>query len=284
MADYTEEELSRAVSAAQGDMSIRCAARLWGVPWETVRDRIRGSESHSNAKEPFQRLTRAQEGHLRDWILAQAALGLPPTHTQLREFAVRILKQANDEDSLGTHWIDGFLLRNPEITLWKGKTIASERINGANANTIKEFFYLLGLPAVKKIDPANRWNMDESGIQEGDSGRGLVLGNSEKKVHLKKGSSKRSWTTIIECISAIGKALDPLVIFKGKSIQQQWFPSEIADFCNWHFEAQQSGWTDDSIALRWLKEVFIPGSRTEAKKPRLLIIDSHGSHTTNDFL
>jgi hypothetical protein len=29
----------------------------------------------------------------------------------------------------------------------------------------------------------------------------------------------RTWTSIIECISAVGVALDPLVIFKAKSIQ-----------------------------------------------------------------
>jgi hypothetical protein len=61
--------------------------------------------------------------------------------------------------------------------------------------------------------------MDESGIMEGFGANGLVVGSSEKHSIYKKLPGSRAWTSFIECVSATGKALSPLVIFKGKSVQ-----------------------------------------------------------------
>ena len=64
---------------------------------------------------------------------------------------------------------------------------------------------------------------------EGQGVNGLVIGSSQVRpgqVPVKTDSS-RSWTSIIECISATGVALNPLVIFKAKSIQDQWFKDQF---------------------------------------------------------
>jgi 4-hydroxybenzoate polyprenyltransferase len=74
-------------------------------------------------------------------------------------------------------------------------------------------------------------------------------------------------------------------MFKGKSVQQQWFPKSLDEFRNWEFTATENGWTSDDTALEWLKKVFIlrtaPRDRLEA---RLLILDGHGSHETLEFM
>ena len=93
------------------------------------------------------------------------------------------------------------------------------RINGATTEKIQEFFTLMALPSVRAIRQENRYNMDETGIMEGLGSNGLVLGASHKKQTIKKHLGSRSWSTIIECISATGRALKPLIIFKGESIQ-----------------------------------------------------------------
>jgi hypothetical protein len=68
--------------------------------------------------------------------------------------------------------------------------------------------------------------MDETGIFEGQGSNDIVLGDSQKVRTLKKAHGSRCWTTIIECVSALSRALDPLVIFKGKTVQLQHFPDE----------------------------------------------------------
>ncbi|KAK0367791.1 transposase [Colletotrichum limetticola] len=60
--------------------------------------------------------------------------------------------------------------------------------------------------------------MDETGIMEGKGANGLVLGMAEATAVRKKEPGSRTWVTIIECISADGRAIKLLVIYKGKSV------------------------------------------------------------------
>ena len=127
--------------------------------------------------------------------------------------------------------------------------------------------------------------MDEAGLLEGAGSNGLVLGGSEKRSVRKKQPGSRAWTSFIECISAQGHALPPLVIFKGKTVQQQWFPVNLSQFGGWQFTATENGWVTDQTALEWLKKVFIPNTAPrDPSEYRLLIMDGHGSHTTTDFM
>jgi hypothetical protein len=117
---------------------------------------------------------------------------------------------------------------------------------------------------------------------EGYGANGLVVGSSERRSIQKKQPGSRAWTSFIECISATGKALPPLVIFKGKSVQQQWFPQELSPYKGWEFTATDNTWTSESTAIEWLEKVFLP--QTYTLEPRLLIVDGHGSHETTDFM
>ncbi|KAL8284538.1 hypothetical protein RB600_009104 [Gaeumannomyces tritici] len=93
---------------------------------------------------------------------------------------------------------------------------------------------------------------------------------------------------MVECISGTGVTLNPLIIFKGKSVQQQWFPTEKGPWEDWKFHATDNGWITDDTALFWLSEVFIPAVcpvRKDARKEaKLLILDGHGSHVTPEFM
>ena len=91
----------------------------------------------------------------------------------------------------------------------------------------------MDLPDIKAIQPENRWNIDEAGIIEGQGVNGLVVGSINRRFVQKKQPGSRAWTSFIEGISALGRKLPPLVIFKGKSVQQQWFPKELESFYHW---------------------------------------------------
>ena len=99
--------------------------------------RTKGSESHSNAAESQQRLSRVQEEHLTQWVLTQEALGLPPTHAQIREFAQRVLAIKGDYQLLRKRWIQAFLKRNPSLRTKRARMIDSQRINSATIPIIK---------------------------------------------------------------------------------------------------------------------------------------------------
>ena len=124
--------------------------------------------------------------------------------------------------------------------------------------------------------------MDESGIIEGFGVSGLVVGSSERRAIQKKQPESKDWASFIECVSSTEVALPPLVIFKGKSVQQQWFTRSLGLFEGWEFTSTDNGWTTGETAIEWLQKVFLPSTNTT--EPRLLILDGHGSHETTDFM
>ena len=93
MPKYTENALQSAILEVSSGTPLREAARHWGVPRTTLQNRLKGHTSRSIAYEPYQRLAQEQERSLAHWAFAQAVLGSPPTHAQLRGMAQRILSQ-----------------------------------------------------------------------------------------------------------------------------------------------------------------------------------------------
>ena len=132
----------------------------------------------------------------------------------------------------------------------KGKSIESARLTNTNAKIIQDFLENLSEPTIAAIPAQHRYNIDESGIMEGLGVNGLVVGASHLRQAYIKEPKKGSWMTFVECISAQGHALKPLVILNGQSVQQQWFPECLVSATHgWHFAHSQRGWTSNDYAL-----------------------------------
>jgi len=171
----------------------------------------------------------------------------------------------------------GFLSRHPSLKTQRAKPVDSVRINCATEAKIRPWFDLFKVPEIKAILAENRYNKDEAGIMEGRGTNGLVVGTADHKALKKKEPGGRTWTSFVECISATGRFLPPLVIFKGKK--------DMRPYKKWHFTATPKGWIDNKTALKWLRKVFIPLTRpARPSQKRLLIIDGHGSHVTVDYM
>ncbi|KAI3532057.1 transposase [Colletotrichum abscissum] len=249
MPQYTEDQLRQALEDISNGKSQKRASLEYGIPRSTLQLRLQGGQTRRVAFSDWQRLSPDQETKLAQWVRIQASLGLAPTHQQ------------------------------------RSRSIDSRRVNGASTEVIRNWFKFLAIPEIKDIKPANRYNMDETGILEGQGANGLVLGMAETTSVRKKQPGSRAWVSIIECISALGRALRPLTIFKGKTVQQQWFPLHLVPYDGWEFTATDNGWTTDLTAIEWLEKVFIPQTMPETEgEARLLIVDGHGSHTTTDFM
>lgn len=159
----------------------------------------------------------------------------------MQKLAEDVSLRNGETGKLGKNWLQGFLRRNPEVKTLRGKRLDFERANGATTDIIQRFFDRLSFPALANIPPSHRYNMDETGLAIGVRDNGLVLGSSAKRIALKKQSGKRVWSTVIECISATGQILTPLVIFEGSTVQQQWFPTNLGLFNGWLFESTARG-------------------------------------------
>jgi hypothetical protein len=99
--------------------------------------------------------------------------------------------------------------RHPAIKSKLGRRTSWERINAATPEIIRPLFDLY--ETVTWIPPRHRYNADEGGIMEDQGVNGLVIGSSQENPSAvpAKTINARTWTSIVECISALGVVLEP---------------------------------------------------------------------------
>jgi hypothetical protein len=73
-----------------------------------------------------------------------------------------------------------------------------------------------------------------------------------------------------------------MIIFEGKVHISTWYTDTLPR--DWTIALSDKGWTDDSLGLTWLTDVFEKHTKDYTKGVyRLLILDGHGSHATPQF-
>jgi Tc5 transposase DNA-binding domain len=99
------------------------------------------------------------------WIIEQERLGHAPTRQRVREFAARIRVCAGKDPHLGKNWLGRFFPRNPTVLTKFGRNIDYQRVQNTQPEVLKPWFHQFqALISQYKVDSANIWNMDESGL------------------------------------------------------------------------------------------------------------------------
>ena len=118
-----------AISQALSDLSAgiytsrRAAARAYGVPKSTLRNRLGGATNSTLSHQHQQRLTPLQEDFLVDWILDEDTRACPLSHARVREMANRILRMNGDTQLVGKLWLSHFVRRQPRIASIVGRKL-----------------------------------------------------------------------------------------------------------------------------------------------------------------
>jgi hypothetical protein len=124
-------------------------------------------------------------------------------------------------------------------------------------------------------------NMDETGVMLSMLNSIKVLVPIEDPRDYRGTIVNRKSITAIECISADGRVLPPMIIWPATTLRDNWHTFETP---GWHYTCSETGYTNSKISLEWLKRVFDPQTKERAKgKPRVLISDGFGSHETLDI-
>ena len=259
------------------------------VPVSTLWHRANGRQSREEKAEKQRYLTDPEEKALKDFVLRFAKNGFPLPLKYLRSLAHLIVKQRTCA-SLNHHtakppspgWPRKFFKRHPEVRPRKSKPIDWKRHDHNIHGKIEEWFSVIR-PELhdRTIDPVNIYNMDETGV--------MLSGPRSLKVLVGKEYSgsrgvrvNREAITAIECISADGRSLPPLIIWPAATHRSSWTTHPTPD---WHFACSKSGYTDSLISLYWIKHVFDPHTKTLAgNKPRLLISDGFGTHESLEIM
>ena len=124
--------------------------------------------------------------------------------------------------------------------------------------------------------------MDETGVMLSKLGSVKVLVATNDVRDYRGARVKRKMVTAVECISADGRYLKPMIIWPASTHRANWttFPTP-----GWHYAFSDSGYTDSILSLEWLTRVFDPQTSERANgKPRVLICDGFGTHEELEIL
>lgn len=126
-------------------------------------------------------------------------------------------------------------------------------------------------------------NFDETGFQIGVTGSMKVVTGSERRARPDLAQpGNREWVTVIQSICAAGYATPPFIIYKGRVHISAWY--EETDIPpNWVLSVSENGWTNNTLGLEWLKHFDAHTKARQVGGYRLLILDGHESHTSQDF-
>jgi 4-hydroxybenzoate polyprenyltransferase len=144
-----------------------------------------------------------------------------------------------DISYIGKNWVDRFISRHQTIEMKPSRVIDAARKRCVTKEMLGEYYD--GLNYViesKNITRQHSYNVDETGVQLGETNGGTVAGTVMTSSSERMKSDNSTWSSILESISADGRLLTPTVVFTGENLQGQWFPSVFPD---WKYTTSPSG-------------------------------------------
>jgi hypothetical protein len=182
-------------------------------------------------------------------------------------------------------WFQQWLKSTPELHTIKTKPIASHCVDMHTEQTLCEWFETEYRPALEATGVQHGkyiHNMDEKGARICvPAGEEVVVPIGIKEMYIGIPENRMS-LTIIECISADGKAIPPVVIVPGVMIMVSWFHENMTR--HEVITVSPSRYTNEGICMVWLDH-FIKHNDCGPNKPwHILLIDGATCHEADDFI
>ena len=138
------------------------------------------------------------------------------------------------------------------------------------------------MPSKESLAAQDIWNMDETGFRIGIGKDHLVV-TKRKRAHYFGLPENRESATAVEAISAGGRVIPPFLILSGEVHMARFYrQSELPDEAVLAVTA--TGFSNDRLALEWIKHFHQYTKDLAIGTHRLLILDGHGSHHTIEFI
>ena len=124
--------------------------------------------------------------------------------------------------------------------------------------------------------------MDETGFRIGCGRAQMVVTLDLKRPLRMMDSDNRTYITAVECISSAGHVAPPMLIIAGVNILHKWGVNNLND--DTLLATSPTGYSNDDLAMDWLKHFIEYTARRRHGAWIMLIIDGFGSHMTIPFL
>lgn len=265
------------------------ASRMFGIPPQTLRDRVLGHIDANNYCMGGETLfTRDEEETLVDHVETLAELGYGYSNVRLQQLAGELafdLGKKKKTSPLSNNWLAGFLRRwKDRLSSVNPRKLESTRAKSTTPEVLASYFSNLKevLTENDLLDkPQFIYNIDETGLQPEHRPPNVIANPKSKPQAIT--SPRSTTTTLIACANALGNSLPPYFVFKGK----RWNPDLMKGATAGAKGAlSDSGWSNGEIFQEYLRTHFIPHVRPapNSSQPILLIYDGHSSHKTQKLI
>lgn len=230
-AQWSQENLTKALIAIRNGSNISDAAKTYGIPRTTLGLHYRGNKA---TKQLGRRsiLTAEQECDLVNRIHRLAEVGMPVTSRIVRRSVFSYAAARNiptpfsDSSKLaGRKWLKLFFNRHPDVAKRKAQQMNPARAQKMNPIIVTDYFNKLKetLEKLELFDkPGSVYNMDEKGCRLTIHKQQTVLAKTGvKRVHLVAPEHGEN-VSIVACGNALGQAIPPTILFKGKRLKPEW--------------------------------------------------------------
>lgn len=283
-AKWTKQQLEAAISAVRDGRSVKSVSSEFSIPRTTLRDRLSSSnlsEARLGRKPLF---TKAQEMEIAEHVLLLAKMFFGLTKIELRRLAFEIAERKNIPNNFnkierlaGVDWLNGFLKRNPGISLRKPEATSLNRVTAFNREEVELFYSNVENVMDKhKFSSTHIYNMDETGISTVQKPAKILGPKGQKQVGSVTSWERGKTVTVCCSMSASGNYVPPMFIYPRKRMShllEKGGPEGAIYHCS------KNGWINEELFAIWL-EHFAKNVKPTKEDPVLLILDNHSSHKT----
>lgn len=284
LGSWSTDDLENAFDAIKDGMSLRKAAKEYGIPFSTLRDRLKIRKTVEPKLGKYATFTKEQEEMMVQNLLQLSGMYYGVASLQLRRLAFDFASQNNIKNNFnkktklaGKSWFYSFMARHPEISLRKPEPISVARIKAFNKAAVREYFEnLKRVYTAHRFDPSHIVNMDETGFSNVQRPGKVLAQKGERHVAKAVSAERGVHVTIICAMCADGSYIPPMFIFPRARKNPFW---EKHGPCGALYECSKNGWSTADLFLVWLEHLF-KTKRPSVNDPLLLILDNHFSHVS----
>lgn len=265
---------------------VATVARQFDIPRSRLRRRQQGISSKFGRTSATTKLLNEEEVAICRYIDRLDKINFAVRVEFITDAANSILRERLGPEApdsaitVGKHWATRFIQRHGYTRMLQKKVDSNRKASEDTERTISYFQQLEEVINTYGIPVADIWNMDETGFRIG-IGKDQLIVTKRKREHLFSMPENRESATAMEAISADGRVVPAFLIVTGQVHMAQWYRvTELQPATK--ITTSASGYTNDSIALSWIKH--FNQYATPISRYRLLILDGHGSHHTKEFI
>ncbi|KAI5635262.1 DDE superfamily endonuclease domain-containing protein [Phthorimaea operculella] len=275
---YSELKLQEALEKVQsGELSYREAESKYNVDKSLLWRKVHNYNMSTQGRKTV--LSEAEEADLAEKIQIMAKWGWALTRKEIREIVHAYVCENDIKNNFkdnypGKDWLQMFLSRNGLVAKKMEQLEKSRRQATSDPFIVYHFYEILDdtLTALNLHDkPDQVFNLDETSFSADPTRIKGVTGKGQKAHRIIQGSGKDN-TTVLGCVSAGGRLLPPLIIFKGQNLWNTWKGKN--DIPNTTYVASENGWMLSTIFNMWFEKFC----KLVTERPLLVIFDGHVTH------